>query len=77
MSRDDQSIVIDGAGGARHGRCKGALSGKLCYGLRATGYGLRRREPTGAAKTLVAIAATMPEALRAVDPNYRAKAARA
>lgn len=31
-----------------------------------------RREPTGAAKTLIAIAEKMPEALRAVDPSYRA-----
>jgi len=31
-----------------------------------------RREPTGAAKTLIVIAEKMPEALRAVDPNYRA-----
>lgn len=30
-----------------------------------------RREPTGAAKTLIAIAEKMPEALRAVDPNYK------
>lgn len=33
-----------------------------------------RREPTGAAKTLVAIAAKMPEALKAVDPNFKAPA---
>jgi len=31
-----------------------------------------RREPTGAAKTLIAIAEKMPEALRAVDPDYKA-----
>ncbi|MET3496466.1 helix-turn-helix domain-containing protein [Variovorax boronicumulans] len=30
-----------------------------------------RREPTGAAKTLIAIAEKMPEALRAADPNYK------
>ncbi|WP_198085284.1 DNA-binding transcriptional regulator [Variovorax sp. E3] len=30
-----------------------------------------RREPTGAAKTLIAIAQKMPEALRAVDPNHK------
>jgi putative transcriptional regulator len=35
-----------------------------------------RREPTGAAKTLVAIAAKMPEALKAADPNFKAPAAR-
>ncbi len=31
-----------------------------------------RREPTGAAKTLIAIAEKMPEALKAVDPAYKA-----
>lgn len=30
-----------------------------------------RREPTGAAKTLIAIAEKMPEALKAADPNYK------
>jgi putative transcriptional regulator len=30
-----------------------------------------RREPTGAAKTLIAIAEKMPEALRLIDPNHR------
>lgn len=35
-----------------------------------------RREPTGAAKTLITIAVNMPEALRAVDPNFRAPAGR-
>ncbi|MBT2305034.1 helix-turn-helix domain-containing protein [Variovorax paradoxus] len=35
-----------------------------------------RREPTGAAKTLVAIAVKMPEALKAVDPSFKAPAAR-
>ncbi|WP_454907287.1 helix-turn-helix domain-containing protein [Variovorax gossypii] len=33
-----------------------------------------RREPTGAAKTLIAIAEKMPEALRAVDRNSPLKA---
>lgn len=31
-----------------------------------------RREPTSAAKTLIAIAEKMPEALSAVDPEYKA-----
>ncbi|MDP9989804.1 putative transcriptional regulator [Variovorax boronicumulans] len=31
-----------------------------------------RREPTGAAKTLIAIAEKMPEALKAADPAYKA-----
>jgi len=35
-----------------------------------------RREPTGAAKTLLTIAAKMPEALKAVDPNFKAPAER-
>ncbi|MEP6723729.1 MAG: helix-turn-helix domain-containing protein, partial [Variovorax sp.] len=35
-----------------------------------------RREPTGAAKTLITIAAKMPEALKAVDPNFKVPAAR-
>lgn len=34
-----------------------------------------RRQPTGAAKTLITIAAKMPEALKAVDPNFKAPAA--
>ncbi len=31
-----------------------------------------RREPTGAAKTLIAIAEKMPEALKVADPGYKA-----
>ncbi|MGJ7498259.1 helix-turn-helix domain-containing protein [Variovorax sp. RT4R15] len=35
-----------------------------------------RREPTGAAKALVMIAAKMPEALKAIDPNFKVPAPR-